>query len=303
MRRHYRSFFWPVVLIVIGIFALLIDLNVISTDRIYRLADLWPLILIVIGLEIITRRTMRGAAVDVAAVLILLIAAGAAIVYVSVGPSIPGGTQTLTASDQVGSLHAATLDVEVGAADLTVVSKSDMGRDLYRAVINYSGKKPTVAFDKSTGDLRISQDDDFGFFGSRHLAIDLQINPAVSWGFKVNSGATNATLKLSDVTVTSIDSNTGAGRLDITVGQPKGFVQIKVNGGALTVLLHRPSGTEISARVSGGAVSLTADGHHTGAIGNADWQSNGYGGVNDEYYLRVNGGACTVTVDTNTPTA
>jgi len=46
----------------------------------------------------------------------------------------------------------------------------------------------------------------------------------------VNTGATNATLKLSDVKVTSIDSNTGAGRLDITVGQPMGFVQIKVNG-------------------------------------------------------------------------
>jgi hypothetical protein len=50
MRRHYRSFFWPVVLIVIGAIALLVDLNVISADRLYRLADLWPLILVVIGL-------------------------------------------------------------------------------------------------------------------------------------------------------------------------------------------------------------------------------------------------------------
>lgn len=86
MRRRYRSFFWPVVLIAIGVIALLVDLNVISSDRLYRLADLWPLILIVIGLELIARRTLHGTAVDVATILILLIAAGGALIYISVGP-------------------------------------------------------------------------------------------------------------------------------------------------------------------------------------------------------------------------
>src|SRR5476651_1918381 len=133
MRRHYRSYFWPVVLIVIGIFALLVELNVISADRLYRLADLWPLILIVIGLELIARRTLQGAAVDIAAVLILVVACVGAIAYVSVGPAIPGGTHTLTSSDSVGALNAASLDVEVGAADLTVVGDASIGADLYRA--------------------------------------------------------------------------------------------------------------------------------------------------------------------------
>src|SRR5258708_24246109 len=107
MRPNYRSFFWPVVLIVIGIFALLVDLNLISADRLYRLADLWPLILIVIGLELIARRTLQGSAVDIAAVLILLIAGVGAIAYVAAGPAIPGGTHTLSASDPVGRLSGA----------------------------------------------------------------------------------------------------------------------------------------------------------------------------------------------------
>src|ERR1700675_390325 len=111
MRRHYRSFFWPAVLIVIGIFALLVELNVISADRLYRLADLWPLVLIVIGLELIARRALQGAAVDVAAALIMLIAVGGAVAYVSVGPAIPGGTQTFDTSGQIGKLNIATLHV------------------------------------------------------------------------------------------------------------------------------------------------------------------------------------------------
>lgn len=303
MRRHYRSYFWPVVLIVIGIFVLLVELNVISADRLYRLADLWPLILIVIGLELIARRTLQGAAVDIAAVLILVIAGVGAIAYVSAGPAIPGGTHTLTASDQAGSLTAASLDVEVGAADLTVVGDTAMGSDLYRAVLTYSGPKPAVTLDKATGELRISQQGEFGIFGSRHLAIELHISPAVIWSFSLNSGATNATFRLTNVKVSSIESNTGAVRLDITVGPPKGIVPISANGGALTVRVHRPIGTEVSVRVSGGAVNVTADGHHTGAIGSASWQSVGYAGASDAYAIEVNGGACTVSVDTNVPAA
>ncbi len=303
MHRHYRSFFWPVVLIVIGIFALLVDLNVISADRLYRLADLWPLILIVIGLELIARRTLQGAAVDIAAVLILVIAGVGAIAYVAVGPAIPGGTQTLTSSDQAGSLSAASLDLEVGAADVTVVGDTRMGSDLYRAVLTYSGSKPEVTLDKETGELRISQQGQFGIFGSRHLAIDLHISPSVSWSFSLNSGATNATFNLTNVKVTSIESNTGAVQLNITVGPPKGIVPISANGGALTVRVHRPSGVEVSVQVSGGAVNLTADGHHTGAIGSARWQSDGYATAGDAYSIEVNGGACAVTVDTKVPAA
>lgn len=303
VRRHYRSFFWPIVLIVIGVFALLVDLNVISADRIYRLADLWPLILIVLGLEIVARRTLHGAAVEVAAVLIVVIAVGGAIAYVSVGPAIPGGTRTLTVSDQVGTLTSASLQVDVGASDLTVAGETAVGPDLYRAVINYSGPQPTVTLDKSTGDLHISQQSDLGVFSSRHLVIDLQINPGVSWSFATNGGATNATFNLTDVKVSRIESNIGAGRFDITLGPPKGIVPIRVHGGALNVNVHRPAGIEASAQVSGGVANLTADGRHAGAIGTSTWQSDGYANATDAYAIEVDGGACTVTVDTHVPAA
>jgi hypothetical protein len=300
-RRHYRSFFWPVLLIVIGVIALLVDLNVISADRLYRLADLWPLILIVIGLILIARRTLQGSAVDLASALILLIAAGAAVAYVSVGPAIPGGTHTLTTHDQIGSLKTATVVIDVGAADVTVVGDSALGNDLYKAVINYSGQAPRVDLNKDTGELHISQEGGFGFFGNRHLAVDLHLNPAVGWSFSFNTGAANATLKLAPITVGSIEMNAGSSRVDITLGPPKGLVPIRVNGGALTVRVHRPKGTQASAQVSGGAVNLTGDGNRRGAIGNARWQSDGFSGAADFYDIEVNGGACTVTVDATAP--
>ena len=303
MRRHYRSYFWPAVLIVIGLIALLVDLNVISADRLYRLADLWPLILIVIGLELIVRRTAHGMAMDLATVLILLVAGLGAIAYVAAGPAIPGGSHTLTTSDAVGTLSSASLDVEVGAADLSVVGDKALGADLYKAVVTYSGPMPEVTLDRSSGALRISQPGEFGIFGSRHLAIDLHINPSVAWSFSVNGGATNATLNLTGVQVISVEANNGASRLELTVGPPKGVVVIRINGGAPNLRFHRPNGVAVSVQLSGGALNLTADGHHAAAIGSASWQSDGYNGATDAYSIEVNGGACNVAVDTNVPAA
>src|ERR1700687_5900372 len=160
-----RNLFWPAVLILIGIVALLVNSGVVSADRVYRLADLWPLILIVIGLEVIARRAFHGVAADLAAALIVLVAAGSAVAYVAVGPAIPGGTRTLDATDIKGSLTQATLHVDVGAQNLTVEGNDSLGSDLYRAHIEYSGPKPDVTLDRETGDLQISQSNGFAFFG------------------------------------------------------------------------------------------------------------------------------------------
>jgi Domain of unknown function (DUF5668) len=301
MPRRYRSFFWPLVLIVIGLIALLVDLNVISSDRLYRLADLWPLILIVIGIELVSRRALKGAAVDLATVLILLIAAGGAIAYVAAGPAIPGGTQTLDSSDQVGSLNTASVSIDVGAATVKVEGNSSLGSDLYRAHIEYSGRKPSVDLDRSNGELSISQQGAFGFFGNERLVVDLQINPSVPWSISVNSGAATDTFNVTNVRIGSIELNTGASREDITLGPPKGIVPITINGGSVTVHVHRPIGSAASAQVSGGAVNLTADGQQERGIGTRHWQSAGYDTATDAYRIEVDAGASTVTVNTSSP--
>jgi hypothetical protein len=301
LRTRYRSFFWPVLLIVIGLIALLVELNVISSDRLYRLADLWPLILIVIGLELITRRALTGVAVDVATILILLIAGAGAIAYVATGPAIPGGTQVLDSSGKTGDLKVASVEIDVGAATIIVQGNSALGSDLYKAHIEYSGSKPEVALDQSTGELRISQQGGFPFFAAHRFVLNLEISPSVTWSFHINSGATTNTFKLTDIRVGAIEINTGASREDITLGPAKGTIPITIDGGAVTARIHRPAGTQVSAQVSGGAVSLTGDGRRVGGIGNARWQSDGYGGAADAYKIEVNGGACTVTIDTSTP--
>ena len=293
--RRYRSYFWPAVLILIGVVAFLVNSGVISTDRLSLLFDLWPLILIVIGLELLARRALPGQNGDVAAVLIVLLAAGGAVAYIALAPN-PSTSGKLDSHAALGNLDHAALEVDAGAANITVTGTSSLEGDLYHATISYSGSKPEINLDRSNGSLTISQGNTgFGVFQTRRFTLDLQINSSIPWKITSNGGASTETFNLAGVSVGSLDINTGASREDITLGPPAGIVPVTINGGALTVNLHRLAGAGVSVSVSGGAVSLDFDGRQHHAIGSAD-DSSGAGA--DMYRVEVSGGACTVKVDT-----
>jgi hypothetical protein len=232
----------------------------------------------------------------VAAVLIVLIAAGGAMAYVALAPN-PGATHTLDTSATVGNLDHASIEVDVGSARISMDGAATEG-ELYRAHIEYSGPKPGVNLDRSNGKLQISQGNtSFGTFRSRNFILDIHLNSSLPWSITANSGAATDKFQLAHVNVRSIDVNTGASREEITLGKPSGVVPITVNGGALTVHVHRPAGIPASVTVSGGAVNLDADGQEHRGIGNQSWQSAGYAGAADAYRVEINGGACTVGID------
>lgn len=302
MRTRYSTLFWPALLILVGVFALLFNSGLVPVERLDRLVDLWPLILVVIGLELVARRALQGAAAEVAAALIVLLAIGAAAAYVALGPAIATGTQTLEASGKVGNLSHATARIDVGAANITVSDSTSIGDDLFHAHIAYSGRKPDVNLDASSGDLHISQGNTSGFFfQNRRFVLNLQLSPSVTWKITVDSGAATDTFNLTRVRVAGIELNTGASREEITLGNPSGTVPITINGGALTVNVHRPQGVAASVAVSGGAVSLTFDGRQSHAIGTLTAQTSNFDSASDRYEIQVNGGASTVTIDAGAP--
>jgi len=295
----YRGFFWPALLILFGLLALLVNTGKLSTDRLYLLFDLWPVILILVGLEIIIRRSLHGVSADLAAALVVVLALGGAVAYVAVAPSTGGVNQKLDASDTVGNLQQASVEVDAGGATITIAAGGDsIGGDLYRAHIEYSGPKPSVHLDRSTGALKIEQSNNgFSFLRSQRFTLDLQLSTRVAWSITENTGAATDTLNLAGLKVMSMDLNTGASREDVTLGPPSGEDSISINGGALTVHIHRPGGTAASVAVSGGAVNLDADGQQQHSIGSAGYQTSGYDTAPDKYTVTVNGGACNVTLD------
>jgi hypothetical protein len=292
--HRYRGLIWPALLIVLGGIALLVNTGVVTSDRLYRLGDLWPVLLIVIGLELfITRTPMPAATSAVAAVLVLLIAAGGSIAYVAIGPA-QAGSGTVTGSAPGNGLDHASLEVDVGGATLNIVG-SDLGSDLYNARIEYSGPAPNISFERSSGHVQISQNSAFHFLGSQRFVLDMKLSTKVKWTIVVHSGAAADTYDFSQLQLSSLEDDTGASREDVKLGTPSGNVPVTINGGALTVHMHRPSGALATVSVSGGAVSLDFDGHQQHAVGQVSFGASG----TDMFDVRINGGACTVTMDTS----
>src|SRR5438552_2592119 len=211
---RYRSFFWPAILILGGVVALLVNTGQIPVDRLYQLVNLWPVVLVVIGLELIIRRTVHGLTGDVAAALIVLIAVVGAAAYVTVGPN-PSATHTLDAATPAGDLTEATLEIDAGASTVTLSGSTGVGADLYRAHLEYTGPTPTVNHDSSRGTVRINQrSNNFGILQPLHFKANVQLNPGVAWAIRLNSGATTTTINVAHVHVTSVTLNSGAGRDD-----------------------------------------------------------------------------------------
>jgi hypothetical protein len=297
MPTRYRSFFWPAVLILAGLVLLFVNTGVIPAERLYQLLDLWPLILIVIGLELLVRRTVHGPAAEVAAALVVLVAVVGAASYVAFAPN-PAAAQTLDAATALGAVKEATLEVDAGAASINISSTDNVDEDLFRAHVSYSGAKPEVKFEN--GKLTISQKgNDFLAFGARRFELDLKLNPSVIWSAEVDTGATTNTIDLSEARLKSLSLNSGAASHEITLGAATASTSIEINGGALTVHIHRPSASPVTVDVSGGAVNLTGDGKEMHGVGHLSYTSSDYSSGGNGYRIDISGGACTVTVDTS----
>lgn len=294
MRSRYRSFFWPAVLILAGLIALLVNVGVISTDRLYLLFDLWPLILVVIGLEIIVRRTWQGAQADLAGALIVILAVAGSVAYVALAPNAGERTVDLSAST-ISGIEKASMRIDAAAANIDM-SAGDLGGRLFTAHVTFTGQAPTMV--SSNGDVTIFQQQrSTPFFQSDRFKISVRLNSSLPWRVTINSAATTDHLDFSAVDVSAVTLNTAAGHDDITLGLPIGSVPVTFNGAAMTVNVHLSSGIPVSIAVSGAGVSLNADGERRSGLGELNYSTSNFAGAPNAYRIEVDGAACTVTLD------
>jgi hypothetical protein len=294
---RYRSLWLPALLILIGGVALAANLGVIRWGSLYRLLDLWPVLLILLGLELLLRGSADPRIASSAGLALVAVAVIGGIVYVAVSPPLPTGG-TLDSSQPVGSLSVASLSLGYGASDVKVHAE-DLGDTLYRAHIVYTGSKPRVSLDTTTGELSIqdtSQGLSFLFGPNGRRSIDLAINSKLPWSLDVSGGASHATFDLASAQVKDIGVSGGANNVTLHLGQPSGTVAVDVSGGASTVSIDRPAGVPADVSVSGGASSVRLDNQHLGGFGDSEAKSPGYDSATDRYSISVSGGASNVSV-------
>src|SRR5207249_1026266 len=113
-------------------------------------------------------------------------------------PSVPTGTQVMDKSAPAGNLDHGSVDISVGGATLKITG-ADLGGDLFRSHIEYSGPAPGVSVERSTGHIEISQSGGFHIFGQQRFTMDLKLSSSMPWTIAVHSGAANDTYDSTNV--------------------------------------------------------------------------------------------------------
>ena len=263
----------------------------------------WPLILIFIGAgkiydswrrsknpEDASRGSSAGASIGAIVfviVLLVIMGSGKRINRWRAGTVYAMQHQSRTVDRGEAKSVRATLDM--GAGDINLSGGSS---HLLEADFDYRSSSGTPKVDYSvsgtTGDLRISQDDDNHIRTSSDNHWTLHLANDVPMEIKIDMGAGRGNLRLRDIAVTRLNLDMGAGQVDVDLtGDRKSDLTADIEGGVGEANIRLPKNVGVIVHASGGLGTIDAHGlKHDGD----EYTNELYGKSPVTIHLKVEGG-------------
>jgi hypothetical protein len=294
----FGGLFLPLVLIVAGVIAFLVNFGWVPGERFLRALDLWPLVLVVVGVGLVLRALVQPPLALGLALTAVALAIAAVVAYVALSPPA-AAPRVIPASSSapLGSATSGRLQIELGAVDLEVHGDSSIS-DLYQARFGFpGGQTPQVEVDGGTVIVRGVGSPGFSFLPPLRRTASITLNGSIPWDVQVGGGASQTRLNLTGVALRSLTVDSGASHLEVHLPPPKGTVQVTISGGASDVTITRPSEVPVQAQISGGASNLVLDNAQISILGGEGGrQTAGYDSASDRYQVSISGGANNVRI-------
>lgn len=220
MEHRRPSVIGPLSLITIGVLFLLVNLGYLPLSLLEIAFRFWPLILILIGIEIlIGRRSFIGGLVVTA--LGLALVAGAVWLAFTAG-SMPA-TVTQTINQPAGEITRATIDLNIGFANVTIKALGEDTNELMRGTFRHTeGIRIGQAFNVVGDEGRLTlREERVNFFtaGMTETRREIALNPTIPISLRLNGGVGRADLDLSALTLSTVEVAAGVGNVDIPAPQ------------------------------------------------------------------------------------
>jgi hypothetical protein len=258
MNTRYRSLFWPILLIGVGIIWLLGNLNIIQPDSLYNLVQFWPVLLIIAGLDILFGRRWPwfGALLGLLLIAFIIFALVASPVL---GLPQAQGWQVQEISEPFNGAQQASLTLDLSSQPAYLHALS--GDNLLQGQVSYLRN---VDFRSSGGaqrellldtDNQGSSTPSFAPFTSASRW-DLGLNTQVPWDLTIDGGSGSGQMDLSEVPLSSfsIDQGSGSMRIDLGPGPQAYDAFFNVGSGSLTLTV--PNQQSLNVRFDGGSGSI-----------------------------------------------
>lgn len=281
--HRYRSLFWPVILIGIGVFWLMGNLGLIQSNALNLLAALWPLLLVGAGLDMLFARRSPV----IGALIALLLVGAAAFVLVSgaaLGIQVPGGNfkvERFTAPMDGAQSATINLDTSSQAVSVSSLAGSDLLMD---ATIGHYGE---MDFQVSGGaDRQITlrrrpgAEVQFGFFPTGNQGWDISLARNIPINLRVNSSSGSVAMDLTGLSLSAFSLDSGSGSSNIRLAASDRAYNVDINSGSGSVTLVLPAATSLTARINSGSGSVNIDLPSGDVALRVEVQNGGSGSIN-----------------------
>lgn len=257
--RGGAGYAFPILLVTLGVYALLVNLGAVPAPRWNELLALWPLLLVIFGLDILLTRRAPLLGVLVIAVIVAL-----ALVVVSVSAAAaPFGQldRMAVATDGAGaselklSFAGGRLAMSGGGPGIAEVSSD---RDNVGSTVTRSSDRVAVELQRNDARPTVSA-----------TQWTVSLSDAVVYDVDLDLAAGEFDLDLRSIPVTSVSVNVAMGDLYLVLPRPRGDARITVDGAMSSVVIAVPTGT--AARItSDGVLGTFTGGEFGGYASSAD---------------------------------
>jgi predicted membrane protein len=286
--QGYRSLFWPIVLIAVGVVWLLSNMGILSTANLAVLFRLWPLLLIVIGLDLLFGRKSPavGAIIGIGAVVLV-------IVLMLIGPSIGlTGPSLEIKLDQYAEPRedatSASVRLDLSVAQTNITPLADTG-ELFTAEVSHVGDLEYEVTGQAEKHISLREEDYDVNNGSAFLARilgdegenlywNIGLNPDIPLALDINSGVGQGNFDLSEMQLTDLSINGGVGQINVQLPSVDSPYDVDINNGAGELNVEIAEDAALNLNIKGGVGNVTVDVPDNVAVHIEG--SNGVGNIN-----------------------
>ena len=276
---RYRSLFWPIILIGVGLVWFLSNINVIPNFNPLTLLNLWPLLLIALGLDLLIGRKSA-----IVGLLIGLGTIGAAVAIMLAAPNLAGSPQAITErfTEPLAGATSAVIDINSSSEPLTIHALNDSA-NLFDGEIVHTGVVEFIASGTTEKHITLSKrSNDFQFFfgfSNTNLRWDVGLNPGVPIQLDVDGGSGSVRMDLAGIQISSLNVDGGSGSVNIGLPVTAKAYTARYNGGSGSLNMTLPADTDVTVTLDGGSGSLNLNLPANAAV-RVDIRDSGSGSVN-----------------------
>jgi hypothetical protein len=323
-KRH--SFFWPALLIGVGLVWLLVNFNVIEPFRIGSLLQFWPLLLVLLGLDILFGRRYAWVGGVFGAIAVVFVVA-VLIFGARLGLTTNSQYRVDTYTEPLGEAESVEYNFETSSEAVKLSALGDPSK-LIDATIYHNGTMTFNVTGSTQKTVRLYENTDSSAWfswnpsfnnrdweiglnstipsevlldgGSGSIEADLSGIKLESLSAELASGSSNFVLPESVKPQTLIfDSGSGSVDIDLPANTS---VTLKLSSGSGSVDINLPAGAEVRIEVrDSGSGSLNLPdfvSRTSGDVETGTWQTSGYSSAANPILIQItNRGSGSINID------